>query len=177
MIPGTSWQARSGEGFDKSAFAVDWDRQIVTCPGDKQSISWLPNTYPKNGAVFEARFSAKDCTPCSLRPKCTKAKREPRIIGLQSRQHHETLQTARQHQTTEDFKQSYAARAGIEGTHEQAIRRCGLRRCRYIGIAKTRLQHVATAVAINLVRMDAWWTSTPRAKTRCSHFEALRRAA
>ena len=172
-----SWQARSGEGFDKSAFAVDWDRQIVTCPGDKQSISWLPNTYPKNGAVFEARFSAKDCTPCPLRPKCTKAKREPRIIGLQSRQHHETLQTARKHQTTEDFKQSYAARAGIEGTHEQAIRRCGLRRCRYIGLPKTRLQHVATAVAINLVRMDAWWTSTPRAKTRCSHFEALRRAA
>jgi len=38
-----------------------------------------------------------------------------RIIGLQSRQHHETLQTARKHQTTEDFKQSYAARAGIEG--------------------------------------------------------------
>jgi transposase len=172
-----SWQARSGEGFDKSAFIVDWDRQMVTCPGDKQTISWLPSTYPQNGVVFEARFLAKDCTPCPLRPKCTKAKREPRIIGLHSRQHHETLQTARKHQTTKEFKKNYAARGGIEGTHEQAIRRCGLRKCRYIGLAKTRLQRIATAVAINLFRMDAWWTKMTRAKTRCSHFEALRQIA
>ena len=60
------WQARAGEGFDKGSFAVDWDRQVVTCPAGKESISWLPNTYPKNGMVFEARFSRKDCTPCPL---------------------------------------------------------------------------------------------------------------
>src|SRR5262245_2305701 len=41
-----SWQARAGEGFDKGSFEVDWDRQVVTCPAGKQSISWLPNTYP-----------------------------------------------------------------------------------------------------------------------------------
>ena len=54
------------EGFDKSQFVVDWDRQVVTCPAGKQSISWLPNTYPKNGMVFEARFARRDCTPCPL---------------------------------------------------------------------------------------------------------------
>ena len=42
-----SWQARAGTGFDKARFLVDWDRQIVTCPMGKQSISWLPNTYPR----------------------------------------------------------------------------------------------------------------------------------
>ena len=41
-----SWQARAGTGFDKAQFLVDWDRQVVTCPMGKQSISWLPNTYP-----------------------------------------------------------------------------------------------------------------------------------
>ena len=60
------WQARAGAGFDKGSFAVDWDRQVVTCPAGKESISWLPNTYPKNGMVFEARFARKDCTPCPL---------------------------------------------------------------------------------------------------------------
>jgi hypothetical protein len=115
---------------------------VVTCPAGKQSISWLPNTWPENGMQFEARFARKDCTPCSLRPRCTRAKNEPRIIGLQAREHYEALQSARQHQTTKEFQQRYAARSGIEATHAQAVsRRCGLRRCRYIGLAKTRLQH------------------------------------
>ena len=122
-----SWQAREGEGFDKGAFAVDWDRQVVTCPAGKESISWLPNTYPKNGMVFEARFARKDCTPCPLRARCTRSKQEPRIIGLLPREQHEALQAARREQATAEFRSRYAARAGIEGTHEQAIRRCGLR--------------------------------------------------
>ena len=36
------WQAREATGFDKSQFVVDWERQVVTCPAGKQSISWLP---------------------------------------------------------------------------------------------------------------------------------------
>ena len=148
-----SWQARLDDGLTKSEFGVDWDRKVGTCPAGKESLSWLPNTWPKNGMVFEARFATRDGFPCPLRPRCTRAKREPRIIGLQAREHFEALQGARRHQEPEAFRESYAARAGIEGTHAQAISRCGLRRCRYIGLAKTRLQHVLTAVAINLVRV------------------------
>jgi transposase len=59
-----SWQARSEEGLDKAQFVVDWDQQVVTCPAGNRSISWLPNTYPQNGMVFEARFARRDCTPC-----------------------------------------------------------------------------------------------------------------
>jgi transposase len=172
-----AWQARNATGFDKGSFIVDWEHQVVTCPAGKQSISWLPNTYPQNGVVFEARFARKDCGPCPHRARCTKAKQEPRIIGLQAREHHEALQLARQHQKTAAFRQQYAARAGIESTHEQAIRRCGLRRCRYIGQTKTALQHVLTAVAVNLVRLNEWWAGNPTAKTRCSRFRALAQAA
>jgi transposase len=168
-----SWQARTGEGFDKSQFLVDWDRRVVTCPAGQQSLSWLPNTYPKNGMVWEVRFARKDCTPCVYRAQCTKARQEPRILGLQAREHHEALQAARQRQTTEAFRLQYAARAGIEGTHEQAIRRCGLRRSRYIGQAKIHLQHVITATAINVVRVASWLEGIPRAKTRRSAFAAL----
>jgi hypothetical protein len=46
----------------------------------------------------------------------------------------------------------------------------GFRRARYDGIQKTQWQHVMTAVAINLVRLDAVFTQTPRGKTRQSHF-------
>ena len=173
----TGWQARVEGGLTKAAFQVDWEREVVTCPAGKRSLSWLPNTWPENGMMFEARFARRDCTPCALRPLCTRAKHEPRIIGLQAREHFEALQGARRHQKTEAFQASYAARAGIEGTHAQAIRRCGLRRCRYLGRAKTHLQHVITAAAVNLVRLAEWFAGTPVAKTRCSRFAALRLAA
>ncbi len=172
-----SWQARLDDGLTKAAFHVDWDRKVVTCPAGKQNISWLPSTHTESGMMFEARFATRDCFPCPLRPRCTRAKREPRIVGLQAREHFEALQGARKHQNSEAFRKSYAARAGIEGTHAQAISRCGLRRCRYIGLAKTRLQHVITAAAINLVRVAEWFAGTPVAKTRRSRFAALQVAA
>lgn len=65
------WQAREKSGFDKSAFTVDWEKETVTCPAGKQSISWLPKTNPASGVNFEARFSGRDCTPCSSRSLCT----------------------------------------------------------------------------------------------------------
>lgn len=170
-----SWQAREG-GLTKAAFEVDWERKVVTCPAGNESLSWLPSTYTKNGMVSEARFARRDCFPCSLRPHCTRGKREPRTIGLQAREHFEALQDARRRQKTAVFRASYAARAGIEGTHAQAISRCGLRRCRYIGLAKTRLQHVLTAVAVNLVRVAEWCAGAPVAKTRVSRFAALQAA-
>ena len=49
----------------------------------------------------------------------------------------------------------------------------GIRRARYDGLHKTLVQHVVTAVAINLVRIDALLTQTPRGKTRQSHFMRL----
>ncbi|MBV9170671.1 MAG: IS1182 family transposase [Chloroflexi bacterium] len=168
-----SWQARSGDGFTKADFSVDWERQVVTCPAGKHSISWLPHTYPKNGMTWEARFARKDCTPCPLRSRCTRAKLEPRIVGLQTRDHFEALQAARRWQRTDEFRQRYAARAGVEATHAQAVRRSGLRRTRYIGLAKTHVQHVATAAAVNVLRLAAWCAGTPFATTRCSHFAAL----
>jgi transposase len=171
------WQARAGTGFDKGNFVVDWDRQVVTCPEGQESISWLPNSYPKNGMVFEARFARADCTPCLSRSQCTRSKQEPRIIGLLPREQHEALQATRREQGTEEFRSRYAARAGIEGTHEQAIRRCGLRQCRYTGEAKAHLQHLLTAAAINLVRLSEWWAGTPLSRTRCSRFAALQPAA
>jgi Transposase DDE domain len=48
-----------------------------------------------------------------------------------------------------------------------------MRRTRYRGLAKTHLGHVLTAAAVNLIRLDAWWTGTPLAQTRTSRLAAL----
>ena len=87
------------------------------------------------------------------------------------------LYAARQRQQTPEFREQYAKRAGIEETLSQAVRRSEMRRSRYIGLARTHLQHVLTAAALNLIRAVAWLTQTPRAKTRSSRFSALLAAA
>lgn len=171
-----SWQTKAGEGFDKENFMVDWETQIVTCPAGKQSLSWLPCTEPAKLAAIHVRFSRKDCSPCPFRPLCTKAKIEPRELLLQKREEYEALHTMRQRQATPDFKEEYAARAGIEATHAQGLRRSDLRQARYIGLAKTRLQHILTAIALNLVRTIAWLDEVPQAPTRISRLSALKLA-
>jgi len=85
---------------------------------------------------------------------------------------YEALQQARLREQSALFKREYAARAGIEGTLSQGVRVAGLRRCRYIGLAKTHLQHLLTAAALNLIRVGAWLTETPRAQTRRSPLAA-----
>jgi hypothetical protein len=105
------------------------------------------------GRGLRSALSGRDCTRCSSRSQCARSKQEPRIIKLRTRDLHETLQAMRKRQTTEEFRKSYAPRAGIESTHAQAIRQSGLRHTRYRCLVKTRLQHVITAVATNLLRI------------------------
>ena len=72
------------------------------------------------------RFARKDA-PVVSTARTVPRRTEPRLLGWQTREPYEALQAARQQQTTEAFQRQYAARAGVESTHEQAIRRCGLR--------------------------------------------------
>ena len=53
------------------------------------------------------------------------------------------------------------------------MRRCDLRQCRYVGLAKTRLQHFLTATSLNLLRLAAWYQKLKRAKTRGSAVRSL----
>jgi transposase len=79
----------------------------------------------------------------------------------------------RKQETSKEFTQVYAKRAGIEGTISQGVRTMGLRRARYIGQEKTHLQHLATAAALNVARGMAWAEGIPRAQTRRSSFARL----
>jgi transposase len=83
------------------------------------------------------------------------------------------MERARQRGNTDEFKQIYAQRAGVEGTISQSVRRLDLRHCRYRGTAKSHLQHVVTAAAMNILRLDDWLCGVEPAKTRVSHFARL----
>ena len=103
---------------------------------------------------------------------CTRGK-GPRRLKLLPPIEHRALQAARQRQTTKDFKEQYAARAGVESTLSQAVRRCGYRATRYLGLAKTHLQHVLTAAAINLIRLADWFEMPSHTYRAPAAFAAL----
>ena len=165
------WQAKEQQGFDASSFHIDWDAQKVTCPAGRESLSWTPAIDQYDNEVIKIKFSMKDCKPCPLKERCTKAPR--RAISLRVKEHHQALQEVRARQKGAEFREKYRSRAGIEGTISQGVRAFGLRRTRYRGLQKTHLQHLVTAVVINLVRTLAWLDGEPLAKTRTSKFAAL----
>ena len=168
----TTWQTKNPDAFDHSYFDIDWDAQQVRCPNGALSSSWRQE-QAKGKAVLKVDFRKTDCTPCPLRSRCTSSTTNARKLTLRHREQHEALERARTEQTTDQWKQRYAIRAGVEGTIHQATAVTGIRRSRYIGLPKTHLAHVLAATALNLIRLDAWWTGTPLGKTRTSHFRAL----
>jgi transposase len=94
-------------------------------------------------------------------------------MTLKPQDEHQALQELRQQQNTTEWQAKDAKRAGIEGTLSQGVRAFGRRHCRYVGLAKTRLQHLATAAAIHIDRLAAWLDGRPHAKIRISRFAAL----
>ena len=119
------------------------------------------------------KFDSADCSECPSKHCCTRSRFEHRELSFSPQEEHLVLQTARLKQKTDEFKQRYAKRAGIEGTISQSVFALGMRRCRYRGLEKTHLQHVLTACAINLRRSVDWLLDKPRQQTRKSRFALL----
>ncbi|HSD82969.1 MAG TPA: IS1182 family transposase [Anaerolineae bacterium] len=168
-----SWQAKSAEGFDLAQFTIDWDRQQVTCPEGQTSHQWAARSSPNRKAAIQVRFSPAVCRSCPSQAKCTRAQTGARTITFLPQAAYLALHQARTEQATPEFQAKYAQRAGIEGTISQAVRGFELRSTRYIGLAKTHLQMLATAVAINLHRLFDWWQDKLRCRTRLSSFARL----
>lgn len=172
--PAVSWQAQAAQGYALAGFTVEWAAQSVRCPQGQTSVKWCPTRDAWDKAVIHGDFSRTACQACPNRSLCTRAKTAPRDLTLRPQAEHEALQAARHRHLTPAWKAHYAKRAGVEGSLSQGVRAFGLRRCRYRGLAKTHLQHLATAAAMNLVRLEAWFRGIPPARTRTSRFAALR---
>jgi len=169
--PDRSWQAQADEGYGAAAFRIDWAQQTATCPEGRTSVAWTPGPDKYGAPVIHIRFKAAECRACPARQHCTRG--PARLLAVRPQPDYEAMQAMRERQADKKaWAKLYNPRAGIEGTIGQAVRVCGLRRTRYVGLAKTHLQHLASAAALNVCRLDAWWTGRPHAKTRTSRFAA-----
>jgi transposase len=170
-----SWQHKIEHGYDLQAFIINWNTQQAHCPQGHGSVKWTPGRDVSGDPVIRIRFDRATCRACPTRQVCTTAKDAPRQLTVRPQAHHEAIQAARLRQETPEFKAQYALRSGVESSLSQGIRRFDLRQSRYIGLARTHLQQLLTAAAMNVVRVIAWLWGEPLGERRRKpgHFAQL----
>jgi hypothetical protein len=161
LLADHSRQAKAAAGYDRASFTIDFGNQQATCPQGQSSSWWSPASQRGTAAIRPRSVHPLDLT--ALRPQLTVPPAEV----------HQAQLSARAAQNTKDWQARYAIRAGVEGTIRQGVAACGMRRARYRGLPKTRLEHVYSAVALNLIRLDAHWNDHPLDRTRTSHLARL----
>ena len=140
-------------------------------------MTWSAGRDEAGAPRLRAAFSRPDCRTCTARALCTTAKDGRRTVYFHPRPEYKALNAARARMDDPAWQQRYSVRAGVEGTLSQGVRAFGMRQSRYIGLVKTSLQQVCTAVAINALRVVQWVSGTPRTKTRVTRFAALAETA
>ena len=115
-----SWQAHAGQGFDHTGFRIDWQAKHAICPQGNISRKWTLKQDDTVPEVIRIQFGKQDCLACPCRSQCTTATSNPRQLVVRPQAQFEAIQLARHRQQTQEFKDRYAIRAGVEGTISEA---------------------------------------------------------
>ncbi|MGW3659595.1 IS1182 family transposase [Streptomyces sp. NPDC005151] len=177
-LPGNpTRQHRRGEGFGRDDFHIDFDRRQVTCPQGQVSRGWhgpYPTSSPTAAPLIVARFTKGQCRPCPVRAQCTTSRESARNVGFPPRELRDLQLRVRADQQTPEWKTRYAVRSGVEGTVNEFAHGRGMRRCRYRGQDRAHVQHILTAIAVNIERLSGLpptgGTPPPRRPTAFQNF-------
>jgi transposase len=143
--------------FSVEDFQVSVEDRQALCPAGQASTQ-CGRIEEQGGDKVSYRFEfTTHCHNCPLREQCLGKGQRHRTITVG--QYHTHLQARRKEQRTETFKIKAQRRNAIEGTQSELVRAHGLRRARYLGLAKAGLQSYFAAAACNLkrwLRRTAW---------------------
>ena len=125
-------------------------------------------------AVSKVRKNRYDCRPCPSRELCIRCESSPpfRDLTVRSREHYEAMRLTRELGLGPN-RSRYSGREGIEGIIARAVKTCGARRARYIGLGKVHLQHLLGAAALNFLRVGEWLAGQQRGAPPRSPFSKL----
>jgi transposase len=168
-----SWQATTEDAYDLSAFVIDFEARTATCPQGHTTDRWYDRIDRRGKPITQVQFPKAVCQSCWARERCTRSQSAGRLLGFLRKEEFEALQAAREREQTDEFREAYKKRAGVEGTISQAVGVLGMRHTRYRGLDKVHLQHLMTAAAINLMRVIDWLGGKKLATTRTSAFARL----
>lgn len=150
-------QHRQNEGFARDDFHIDYDRQQSRAPKGQVSAGWhgpYPPSSPTAPPLIVARFTKIQCRLCPARAQCTSTADSVRTVGFPPRELRDLQLRVRTELQTPEWKTRYAVRSGVEGTVNEFAHGHGMRHCRYRGQEKAHIQHVLTAIAVNIERLS-----------------------
>lgn len=144
---------KRGGRYSSEAFDVRVEQRLAVCPAGHESTNCSRLEEKKRGKVnYRFEWNRRLCETCDLRAQCLGKGQAHRTLLVG--EHHDLVQGRRREQKTEAFAKDMWRRNGIEGTISELARGYGLRKCRYRGLAKTRLQNLLIGAACNIKR---WW--------------------
>jgi transposase len=156
--PAPAAGGKNGGCVGSDRFDVRVEDRAAVCPAGQQNSQCSRLEEQATGRVsYRFEWSTEACAQCPLRPQCIKADQKHRTLAVG--EHHTVLQERRREQKTEPFKQRMKHRNAIEGTQSELVRAHGLRRARYRGVAKAKLQNYFAGAACNIkrwLRRAAW---------------------
>ena len=143
----------SADRFGSDAFGVDLPHRQATCPAGKLSTACSRITESKlQVTYYYFAWARADCALCPQRARCLSKKKRQLFRTLQVGEKHMLVQARRNLCKTPEYQRRMHRRSGIEGTHSELTRGYRLRRSRYRGLGKTRVQMEFTVAACNLRR-------------------------
>jgi IS5 family transposase len=148
---------RKNGRFSAEDFQVRVEERRAVCPAGKESTQCSRLEEESTGKVsFRFEWSTH-CHDCPLRSQCLGEGQRHRTLVVG--EHHSALQARRQEQKTQPFQERMKHRNAIEGTQSELVRGHGLRRARYRGLGKVKLQNYFIAAACNVkrwIRREVW---------------------
>ena len=132
-----AWPVRNGKRFDKSAFTLDWEQNLVHCP-NQVAVPF------EVGQVVH--FPADVCASCPLCERCTTSK-TGRSVSIHPDE--SLLQELRQRQVTVGGRAKLRQRVAVEHTLAHIGQWQG-DRARYLGSRKNLFDLRRMAVVYNL---------------------------
>jgi len=155
--PAAAAPHNNGGRYTTEDFTIAVEQRRAICPAGQENTQCSRLEEHATGkATYRFEWSTH-CADCPLRERCVGPGQPQRSVVVG--EHHSALQARRREQKTEAFAQQMKHRNGIEGTQSELVRAHGIRRARYRGLAKARLQNYFAGAACNVkrwIRRSVW---------------------
>ena len=130
-------------------FEVSDKDKIIACPQGKAPVKI--KTKKERVTVL---FDADDCSVCPLKEQCP-AKEGKKFFYLRYTKKEMRIAKRRAYEQTDQFKDRYRWRAGVEATMSEYDRKTGVKRLRVRGLKAVRFCAILKAAGVNIMRAAA----------------------
>jgi len=137
------------DGITLSDFEVNEKGDVVSCPQGQ-----VPVVTKKKKTRHTAAFDSQNCSSCPFQETCP-VQQGTKYHYLRYTEKEMRLAQRRAYEHTDEFKDRYRWRSGIEATMSEYDRRTGVKHLRVRGFKAVRFCATLKAVAVNIFRATA----------------------